>query len=887
MSQLDSAYDPKSYEKKIWERWMAAKTFEAKIDHEKTPYTILMPPPNITDRLHMGHGMGYSTQDVLIRYKRMKGFNACWLPGTDHAGIATQMMVEKNLAAKGISRKEIGREKFLEHCRNWKEQYGGLILDQYASLGWSCDWSKLAYTMDPKQSLAVRKIFVKLFEDGLIYRGERLVNWDCALQTAVSDDEIENKEVTGSIWYIRYPVEGEQDRFITIATTRPETLLGDTAVAVHPDDERYQDLIGKSVRLPLVDRLIPIVADDYVKSEFGSGAVKITPAHDFNDFEIGKRHNLPSIDILDDEGKINGNAPKAYQGLDREVARKQVLKDIEALELLDKVEKHKNTQPISDRSKTIIEPKLSKQWFVKMDKLAAKAAKKAQTGELSFFPDAWKKTYLYWLDNIQDWCISRQLWWGHRIPIWYCDDCDGVSTGMADPQSCGHCGSEGLRQDEDVLDTWFSSWLWPLSPFGWPPETPEEQAQLDYFYPSNVLVTGAEIIFLWVARMIMVGLYVKDELAFKDVYFNAIVCDKKGRKMSKTLGNGIDPMDVVDKFGADAVRFTAISLAPLGGRVRMAMEDFENGSKFCNKIWNAYRFILPFVDPKEPLKPLAEVNLPASGHWLLKEYQQAAKVFEKSIDNYRINDALDAVYQFVWGSVCDWGIECAKDALKSHDKAAKDAHLSVMLYVMEGALRLCHPVMPFITEELWHKLPAHPDAPKTTATIATAAFPTAAAIPFDKSRAEEFEVLKALIGTMRSKRSEAKIPPKHKLTAHVAMAEAYQAALSRDEAIVKSLANLDAIVPLTEQPSQALFGLGQGFKVYLPVAGLLDIPAEQARIKKDIARLEKVVQGYDKKLGNANFVKNAPPEVIEETEGKRAQMTSQIEALSQNLASLS
>ena len=813
----------------------------------------------------------------------MKGFNACWLPGTDHAGIATQMMVEKDLEKEGKSRKELGRKKFVGRLQDWKEKYGGMILQQFKSMGFSCDWNRLAYTMDPQLSHAVRYVFVELFNEGLIYRGERLVNWDTVLQTAVSDDEVENKEVNGHLWYFRYPI-ADSDEFIPIATTRPETMLGDTAVAVNPEDERFKHLIGKNVKLPFTDRLIPIVADDYVKSEFGTGAVKITPAHDPNDFEIGKRHSLPFITVMNDDGTMADNVPDRFKGLDRFVARKEVIKGLKELELFDEEKAYKHAIPHSERSKTVIEPKLSLQWYVKMSELAKPAADVARSGELTFYPESWKKTYLYWLDNIQDWCISRQLWWGHRIPIWYCDSCDGITTGMEDPDSCSHCGSKGLRQDEDVLDTWFSSWLWPMSPFGWPEKESEEE--LDYFNPTDVLVTAPEIIFLWVARMVMVNLKFKNRLPFKNVYFNATVTDKKGRKFSKTLGNGIDPLEVIDKYGADAVRYTAISLAPLGGRVPMEPKDFDNGARFINKIWNAARFLLGNVEASSALPSLKDLELKRPEIWLLQEFKTVSAEVNRCLDQYRVNDAVELIYHFIWGSFCDWGLECAKEDLTGNDEAAKARVVSVLVYILDGCLRLAHPVMPFVTEELWHKLPKHPDWEKAQSLI-VAAYPEDT-FQVDEARASEWSKVKDIISKIRSARQQSGISPKEQLEAHVIADHDLSKVIEESSSWIKRLANVAELKagPELGRPGKSLTQIGSGFEIFIPVADLLDVEAENKRLKQEQTRLEKVLVGIDKKLGNKNFVDRAPEEVIAQTKAQQDNISQQIQGIKKNLEAL-
>ena len=890
MIELDTKYNHKKYEKQIWKFWTEKNLYSAKRDKDKTPYTILMPPPNVTSQLHMGHGTGYSLQDLLIRWKRMLGFNACWLPGTDHAGIATQMMVEKDLATQNITKKDLGRDAFVERLKEWKSKYGGIIVDQLKELGFSCDWDRLAYTLDPKLSEAVRKVFVSLYEEGLIYRGERLVNWDCHLQTAVSDDEVESREVNGFLYYFRYQIK-DSDEQIPIATTRPETMLGDTAVAINPEDERFAHLIGKSVVLPFEDRYIPIIADDYVKSEFGTGAVKITPAHDPNDFEIGKRHNLKFISIMNDDGTLNQNVPESFRNKDRFEVRKEIVKALSEKGLFDEKKSYKHTVPHSERSKTVIEPKLSLQWYVKMDSLAKPAADAARNGEINFYPESWKKTWLYWLDNIQDWCISRQLWWGHRIPIWYCDDCDHITTGMTDPENCGNCNSINIKQDEDVLDTWFSSWLWPMSPFGWPEDgkesTADEKLDLDYFYPSNVLVTAPEIIFLWVARMTMAGLKFKNQIPFKDVYFNATVCDKKGQKFSKTLGNGIDPLEVIEKYGADAVRYTAAHLAPLGGRIKMDQSDFEVGSKFINKIWNAARFLFNYLDVNHVHPPLSEINLDLSQKWTINELYETADRVNKLLNQYRINEAVESIYHYIWGTYCDWSVEASKEYLNADDDSKKKETLSVLAFAFEGGLRLLHPVAPFVTEELWQKMPAHPDLDRTCS-ISTSNYPTMEMIPQFPDEAEMWNRVQLIIQGSRSAKQQSGISSKEKLDAHIRIDGKYVQSTSSAIPFIKKLANLGNIVVKSEleRPGKSLTAVGPGFEVFLPVGGVLDISKERSRLQSELTKTEKIVQGIGKKLSNKNFVEKAPPEILSQTKAQMENMSAQLDHLKLNLVAL-
>lgn len=883
MENLDAVYDHKKYESKWWNYWMDNHLFEAKPDRTKKPYSVVIPPPNVTDRLHMGHGLNVTLQDILVRWKRMLGYNACWVPGTDHAGIATQMMVEKSLESSGVKRKDLGREAFFQKCLEWKEKNGSIITTQQKRLGASCDWTREAYTMSPELSLAVRKIFVHLFEKGLIYRGERLVNWDPKLKTAISDDEIEMVEMQSQIYHFRYPVEGQVDTYVTVATTRPETMLGDVAVAVHPDDERYQHLIGKYVVVPFVERSIPVVADTYVKMEFGTGVVKITPAHDPNDFELGKRHQLPMINILNEDATLSDLCPEGFKGLDRYDARKKIIKELKTLGLFEKEESIKNSVPYSDRGKVAIEPRLSKQWYVKMSSLAGPALDAARDGRLKFYPDSWKKTYFHWLENIQDWCISRQLWWGHRIPIWYCEDSGHVTTGMDDPKTCSQCGSSKLRQDEDVLDTWFSSWLFAQSTFGWPQKTED----LAYFYPTNVLITGPDIIFLWVARMVMVGFETLGNLPFHDVYFNSIICDKEGRKFSKTLGNGIDPLVVMDQYGADAVRYTCVSLSSIGGRVRMSPSDFEVGRNFINKIWNAARFLMTKTSGIQ-LKPLNEVSLELPSKWLITEFKHTAAAVNRHLEAYQINEAVDKVYQLIWRSFCDWGLESAKLTLDSNHEEAREACASALFYVFEGALRLAAPMIPFVAEEIWSKIPRHPDF-KPSKSLSIAAFPEGEEIPGFEEEFHKWELVQELVVGIRSARQQAGVPLKDKLDVFVKCNEATRLILNEANPWVLKLTStlqLEAGSD-TKRPARCLVAVGRGFEAFVPVGEYLDFDRERLRLENEFKRVSKVVDGMKAKLANPSFVERAPPEVIELTKGQMSQMEDQLESLRKNLEAIS
>lgn len=876
-----NSYDPKRYEAKWLEFWQQNGYFRADENSKKPPYVVLLPPPNVTSQLHLGHGLNASLQDLYIRWKRMKGFESCWLPGVDHAGIATQMMVERALEQEGTTRRKLGREAFFKRCEDWKDKYGGIIFEQLKQMGMSADWSRQAYTMDETLSLAVRKIFFELYNEGLIYRGERLVNWDCALQTAVSDDEVESQEINGKIWQFRYKIVGSNE-FIAFATTRPETMLGDTALAVHPDDLRYKALIGKFAALPFDGRQIPIVADEYVKSDFGTGCVKITPAHDPNDFELGKRHKLPMINILNEDGTLNDLVPEKFRGLDRFVARKNIIAAMKQLELFDEEKNYKTALPYSERSKTVIEPRLSKQWYVKMQPLVGGAIEAAKDGRINFYPDLWKKTYLHWLENIQDWCISRQLWWGHRIPIWYCTACEHINCSMQDPSKCESCGSKELVQDEDVLDTWFSSWLWPLSPFGWP----EDTQALRKFYPSDLLVTANEIIFLWVARMVMVGLKIKGTVPFKDVFFNPVICDQQGRKFSKTLGNGIDPLEVINENGADAARFTLLNLASVGGRVKIAKEDFALGSRFINKIWNASKFLHHSIDYARPLLPLEKIKLEKPEHWLLSRLAFTIEEFERCLEHYRTVEAVNALYHFIWGDFCDWGLESAKEAFAGEDRQRKDHVASLLTYVFEAILRLASPVIPFVCEELWHKLPKHPNWPRPDSLV-VASFPIKDAFKFEVRQAEQWSRVQDLISEVRSIKSQAQLPRRTETVLTVKTDSKFGAVFQESSAWICKLAGVSGLeISENKVPGNSLVGIGAGFECYHPLDKDFDITKELKRLEGEKIRIEKILNGINQKLENTSFVANAPEEVIIQTKSQQINMQTQLNGINANLISL-
>jgi len=699
--ELAKGYEPHDVEKRWYAEWEAKGYFRAEDTSNLKPYSIVIPPPNVTGALHMGHALNNTLQDILCRWKRMQGYNVLWMPGTDHAGIATQNVVERQLAAEKQDRHDLGREKFIDRVWRWKAESGGRIISQLKRLGASCDWERERFTMDEGLSRAVRTVFVKLYEDGLIYRDNRLINWCPRCHTALSDIEVEHEDKKGHLWHIRYPVAGQPGRFVTVATTRPETMLGDTAVAVHPEDERYLDLVGKSVILPLVNREIPVVADDYVEREFGTGVVKITPAHDFNDFEVGLRHGLDRINVFDESGIINA-AGRQYEGLDRFAARQKIVADLEAAGLLEKIDDHALSLGGCYRCKTVVEPYLSLQWYVKVAPLAERALAAVREGKTRIVPKQWENTYYDWMENIRDWCISRQIWWGHRIPAWFCDHCGEIIVGMEDPTHCLKCGSDELRQETDVLDTWFSSALWPFSTMGWPERTP----LLNTFYPTTCLVTGFDILFFWVARMMMMGLHFMDEVPFTDVYIHALVRDAHGQKMSKSKGNVIDPLTVIDQYGTDAFRFTLAAFAAQGRDIKLAEERIAGYRNFCNKVWNAARFTLMNLEGFDPVgMKLAELPLSEGDKWILHRLNETARTVNETLAEYRYNESAMALYQFTWSEFCDWYLELSKQDIYNGAPERKLTARYVLWYTLENLLRLLHPFMPFITEEIWQALP--------------------------------------------------------------------------------------------------------------------------------------------------------------------------------------
>ncbi|ADU31361.1 valine--tRNA ligase [Evansella cellulosilytica] len=844
-------YDPQSTEAKWYPFWVNGKFFEATGDENKKPYTIVIPPPNVTGKLHLGHAWDTTLQDILIRVKRMQGYDALWLPGMDHAGIATQAKVEGKLREEGVSRYDLGREKFIEKSWEWKEEYAETIRQQWSKLGLSLDYSRERFTLDEGLSDAVKEVFVRLYEEGLIYRGEYIINWDPQTKTALSDIEVIYKDVQGAFYHMKYPL-ADGSCHIEVATTRPETMLGDTAVAVHPKDERYQHLIGKKVKLPIVGREIAIVADDYVDMDFGSGAVKITPAHDPNDFEIGNRHDLERVLVMDEAGKMNENAGK-YQGMDRFECRKQIVKDLQEEGILFKIEDHMHSVGHSERSGAVVEPYLSTQWFVKMKPLAEEAIKLQQSeGKVDFVPDRFEKTYLHWIENIRDWCISRQLWWGHRIPAWFHKETGELYVGRTAPEDI-----ENWEQDEDVLDTWFSSALWPFSTMGWPNQ---EAPDFKRYYSTDVLVTGYDIIYFWVARMIFQGLHFTNERPFKDVLIHGLVRDAEGRKMSKSLGNGVDPMDVIDKYGADALRFFLSTGSSPGQDLRFYWEKVESNWNFGNKIWNASRFALMNM---EGLK-YEEIDLTGkksiADKWILTRLQDTITQVTKLIDTYEFGEVGRALYNFIWDDFCDWYIEMAKLPLNGDDEEAKLTTRSVLAYVLDQTMRLLHPFMPFITEEVWQYLPHEGES------ITVAAWPTRDDELMDQQAVKDMQLLQEIIRSVRNTRAELNVPMSREITLHInADSESILDQLNRGQAYIERFCRPSELKMGTglTAPEKSMSSVLSGVELYLPLAGLLDLDAEIKRLEGEWKRLDGEVTRVQKKLSNDGFIAKAPENVVE------------------------
>lgn len=859
--ELPTTYDPTSAENKWYQKWVDSGYFEAGRRPDAPKYTIVIPPPNVTGMLHIGHALDFTLQDILTRFKRMQGFDALWLPGTDHAGIATQTKVEQKLREEGKSRYDLGREAFLEKVWEWKEHYAGTIRDQWSKIGLSLDYSRERFTLDEGLSKAVREVFVRLYEKGLIYRGKRIINWDPAARTALSDIEVEYKEVNGHLYHLRYPL-ADGSGHLTVATTRPETMLGDTAVAVHPEDDRYKHLIGKMLLLPIVNREIPIIADEYVDKEFGSGAVKITPAHDPNDFEVGTRHDLPQITVMDEGGRMNGNAGP-YQGLDRADCRKAIVKDLQDQGVCIRIEDHVHQVGHSERSGAVVEPYLSTQWFVAMKPLAEKAidSQKSATG-VNFVPDRFEKIYLHWIENVRDWCISRQLWWGHRIPAWYCESCGETHVSREDLTVCPKCGSGSLKQDEDVLDTWFSSALWPFSTLGWPDNTED----LKKYYPTDVLVTGYDIIYFWVARMIFTALEFTEQIPFKDVLIHGLVRDAEGRKMSKSLGNGVDPLDVIREYGADAMRFMISTGSTPGQDLRFRFEKVEQARNFANKIWNASRFALMNLEGFKYEHIDLSGELSTADRWILHGFNETARDITRLMESYEFGETGRLLYNFIWDDLCDWYIEFAKLTLYGTDAAAKRSTQSVLAYVLDRTLRLLHPFMPFLSEEIWQHLPHEPGE-----TITLAAWPQANASFEAADAVKEMELLMEAIRAVRNVRAEVNVSPGKKIELLVKpTGEVEEAILRRNEEYVRRFCNTSAFAldaSLTP-PDKAMTAIITGAELYFPLAGLIDIDQEIARLNKELEHLTAEVDRVEKKLSNEGYISKAPAHVVEQERAK-------------------
>ncbi|MEG0812441.1 MAG: valine--tRNA ligase [Clostridium sp.] len=878
MKELEKTYNPADIEERLYQKWLDSKYFHAEVNKDKKPFTIVMPPPNVTGQLHMGHALDNTMQDILIRYKRMQGFEALWQPGTDHAAIATEVKVINKLKSEGIDKHDLGREGFLEKAWEWKEEYEERIKTQLYKMGSSADWDRMRFTMDEGCSEAVQEVFIKLYEKGYIYKGSRIINWCPVCQTSISDAEVEHEEQDGFFWHINYPIVGEEDRFVEIATTRPETLLGDTAVAVNPNDDRYKDLIGTMLKLPLTDREIPVVADEYVDQEFGTGCVKITPAHDPNDFEVGKRHNLEQICILNDDATIS--APGKYQGMDRYAARKVIVADLEAQGLLVKIVPHSHNVGTHDRCHTTVEPMIKPQWFVKMDEMAKPAIEALNSGRLKFVPESFGKTYLHWLDGIRDWCISRQLWWGHRIPAYYCETCGEIVVGREAPDVCPKCGGTHFHQDEDTLDTWFSSALWPFSTLGWPKNTPE----YEYFYPTDVLVTGYDIIFFWVVRMVFSGLEQTGQEPFHTVLIHGLIRDSEGRKMSKSLGNGIDPLEVIDKYGADALRMTLITGNAPGNDMRFYWEKVEASRNFANKVWNASRFIMMNIEKAPVGQEVALEDLTMADRWILSKVNTLANDVTENMDKYDLGIALQKIYDFIWEEFCDWYIEMVKPRLWDSENTTNAAAIWTLKTVLIHSLKLLHPYMPFITEEIFCNLQ------EKEPSIMISAWPVYKEEWNFVQEENEVETIKAAVRAIRNVRSSMNVPPSKKATVYVVsehdtilnifehskvffatLGYAGEVILQKDRAGIAD----DAVSAVISQAT-----------IYMPFAELVDIEKEVERLRKEEERLGKELSRVKGMLNNEKFVSKAPEAKIAEERAKMDKYAQMMEQVKERLGQL-
>ena len=911
-TELAPRLDPKAIEPNLYGMWMERGYFHLDpsqvLEGDREPFVIVIPPPNVTAVLHMGHGLNNTIQDVLIRWRRMQGLAALWVPGTDHAGIATQNVVEKQLAAEGRSRGDLGREAFVQRTWDFVDETGGAILDQLKAMGCSCDWDRTRFTLDPGLSKAVREVFVRLYEKGLVYRGEYIINWCPRCHTALSNEEAEGNEVEGRLYHLRYPLAPELSEaaaaarasgaealgqlddggwYLTVSTTRPETMLGDMAVAVHPEDSRYQGLLGGQVDLPLTGRRIPIVADEFVDREFGTGMVKVTPAHDPNDFEIAQRADIPLLNVMTPEGRMGENAPSAFRGLDRFEARKRVVQAFKEEGLFAGEDSHTHSIPQCYRCDTVVEPRLSKQWFVKMEPLAEPALQASRDGTVTFTPARWKKVYEHWMENIRDWCISRQLWWGHRIPVWYCQDCGEVMVAREDPTACSACGGDALAQDPDVLDTWFSSWLWPFSVFGWPQETEDLKA----FYPGHVLSTAPEILFFWVARMIMAGYEFMGEAPFKNVYLHATVRDTRGRKMSKSLGNGIDPLEVVDRFGADALRYTVISAAAVGTDIYLDPDDLEAsfapGRNFANKVWNAGRFTLMSVGEGR-VRALDEVekDLRLADRWILSRLSRTAAGLTEDLEKFRLHEVAEKAYHFFWGEFADWYLELVKPRLRGEEgEESREAARTTLILTLDGILRLLHPMIPYVTEELWQKLP-WPESRERPEALMVAPWPRRNRDREDPEAEARMQALQELITQIRRLRKEYGIPEGAEVDVVLGGAPDYfQGTLESERGALRMLARVDHVSLDGDRSGAGAHGvLENGTELFVPLEGVMDLEQEKARLQKEIHRLDGQLGGTLKKLENQGFLQNAPEEVIQRERDKAQSFREQKEKLQEKLS---
>ncbi|MDP3113204.1 MAG: valine--tRNA ligase [Candidatus Cloacimonadaceae bacterium] len=878
--EINKSYEPQQIEQKWYARWEERGYFKPRIVEGKKPFTILIPPPNVTGILHIGHVLNNTLQDVVIRYHRMLGEPTLWLPGVDHAGIATQNMVEKQIAKDGLSRHDIGREKLLELIWAWKHEKGDIIIDQLKLLGASCDWSRQRFTMDETLSRAVKEVFVSLYEKGLIYKGKYIINWCPRCVTALANDEVEHSDETGSLWHIRYPL-SDGSGFVVVATTRPETMLGDTAVAVNPKDARYKHLIGKTIALPLTKRTIPILADEYVEMEFGTGCVKVTPAHDPNDFEIGRRHELEALLVMDEHGIMNSAAGIDFEGMDRYACRKKAVEMLNHQSLLEKTEKHDHAVGHCYRCDTVIEPYLSNQWFVKMKPLAQRAIEVVEIGKVKFQPERWTKVYMHWMNNIRDWCISRQIWWGHRIPAFYCNHCEHMIVAKEMPAVCIKCGSVSFRQDEDVLDTWFSSWLWPFSTMGWPDETED----LNYFLPTNVLITAPEIIYLWVARMIMSTLHFKDMIPFDTVLLHGTVRDEIGRKMSKSLGNSPDPIDIIGRVGADALRFSMVFGTPKGADLVYTDNLLETGRNFANKIWNAFRFIMMNMEQGMILPKRDELKLELADRWIYSRLNETIRESREYYDNLRLNDAAQCIFQFLWDEFCSWYIELSKDRLQN--VAEQGTARYILLDVMQNSMRLLHPIMPFITEEIWQNIKAI--FPMEEEALIIAAFPVSDMDMIDANIAAEMSFMQESISAIRNLRKQLNLPPATEISICIRVAEETQKQLFMDyTSYLRKLAKVtkSEVGIGVEKPKPAIAAVVRNIEIFLPLSGLVDLEAERSRIQKQVEKLEKEVTSINVKLANPNFMNNAKPEVVESERARFAEANTKLSLTKELLSDL-